>query len=241
MDPRPTASGACEECCPLPVCRPWWTRVGGATCTFHNPRRPLTIPRCKFKSCLRYSFYWLMILQGSCKLPSRPRPDEVAWWFGHGRRRLRSPCDLPPIKSIEDFKEKWIRWWSAIQPTWRNTSSWPFVQEDPTEDQDWGSLPNGGKDGLFLIVVSLGWWIYARPQDDDDIEDAVRDVTWVFKRLISVACAEATNPNSTSGHNLSSAADPPESRSTRSSTSQAKRSSTLKIGPPRTRSKRARI
>ena len=48
--------------------------------------------------------------------------------------------------------------------------SWPFAQEE--DAGDWGDLPNGGKDGLFLVVLSLGWWIDVRDPSDTGGEGA---------------------------------------------------------------------
>ena len=51
---------------------------------------------------------------------------------------------------------------------------------------DWGCLPDGGKDGLFLIVVSLGWWIGGQHRSmESKVWDTIEDVTWVIGRLIS--------------------------------------------------------
>ena len=56
---------------------------------------------------------------------------------------------------------------------------------------DWGCLPDGGKDGLFLIVVSLGWWIGGQhPSMESKVWDAIEDVTWVIGRLISCLAAD---------------------------------------------------
>ncbi|KAF9782889.1 hypothetical protein BJ322DRAFT_990424, partial [Thelephora terrestris] len=96
----------------------------------------------------------------SSRLPARPRPEEVGWWFKQGRP-LELPSQLPIFKSLESFEKEWVRWWTAAQPDWRKTEDWPLPQEVPQEDvdkPDWDELPNGGKDGLFLIIVTLGWW-----------------------------------------------------------------------------------
>lgn len=89
-----------------------------------------------------------------------------------------------------------MQWWSDIQPEWRDTESWPFLKEDAA-GEDWGHLLDGGKDGLFLVVVSLGWWINARvPSEESKANDAVADVTWVINNLVSHLSADATSVDS---------------------------------------------
>ena len=71
------------------------------------------------------------------------------------------------------------------QLKWRDTRGWPLAREDTT-GKDWGYLLDGGKDGLFLIVISLGWWVHARdPSEESKVDDAIMDVTWVLENLIS--------------------------------------------------------
>lgn len=126
-----------------------------------------------------------------CKLPVRPRPREVSHWFKQGRP-LEFPNQLPTFKSLESFEKEWVAWWSAAQPEWRNTEDWPLHRED-VDDPDWDELPNGGKDGLFLIVVTLGWWILVRdPSKNSKLDDAIADVAWVVDKLITLLSAEAS-------------------------------------------------
>jgi len=85
-----------------------------------------------------------------------------------------------------------VAWWSAAQPSWRDTSEWPFAQEDAGEG-DWGDLADGGKDGIFLTVVSLGWWVLTQDaHEDSKVDEAIEDVTWVIKNLVSLLSISAT-------------------------------------------------
>ena len=162
-------------------------------------------------------------------MPVKPRPDELSWWFKNGRP-LATPKSLPQIESIQDFEDNWVKWWLAIQPEWRKAGL--FVREEATGQRDWGDLPNGGKDGLFLVVVSLGWWIHARdPSRDSQIDNAIADVAWVIDHLISLLSADATD----SDGNLV-----PDTHAAHSPTPPRKRPRSLKIGPPPRGTKRAR-
>lgn len=110
------------------------------------------------------------------------------------------------------------------------------MREDVVRQQDWGDLPNGGKDGLFLVVVSLGWWIHARgATKGSKVDDAIADVTWVIDNLVSLLSANATTPDSDS--DPGSALD---SRMPGSSTQPRKRAKPVKVGVPSKRTKRTR-
>ena len=57
---------------------------------------------------------------------------------------------------------------------------------------DWSNFLDGGKDGLFLVVVSLGWWLHAQdPEVDSKIDVTIADVTWVLNNLVSFLSADA--------------------------------------------------
>ena len=126
------------------------------------------------------------------------------------------------------LRTKWVAWWAACQPEWRSTSSWPFAQEDAA-GLDWGDLPNSGKDGLFVVLVSLGWWVCARdPSKDSKVEEAIVDVAWVISNLVSFLSSDIVNGSV-------SVPDSPVNSSPPS-----KHPGQLKIGPPLKRTKRGR-
>jgi len=96
---------------------------------------------------------------------------------------------------------------------------------------DWGDLANGGKDGLFLAVVSLGWWLLARdPSEDSMVDEGIEDVTWVINNLVSVLSVAAT-----SGPNMALVHSAPPSTKQR-----AKRPAPTKLNPPSKRTKPGR-
>lgn len=122
-----------------------------------------------------------------------------------------------------------MAWWSAAQPKWRDTSDWPFAQEG-ADGRDWGSLADGGKDGLFLALVSLGWWVLARdPSKDSKVEKAIEDVTWVISELVSSLSIAVTQSEPMMDSHTSPSAPP-----------HGKRPTPTKIHPPSKRAKRDR-
>ena len=66
--------------------------------------------------------------------------------------------------------------------------SWPFSQDEAVI-RDWGQLSLGSKDGLFLVVMTLAWWVHAQdPVVDSKLYDAISDVSWVMNHLITSLC-----------------------------------------------------
>ena len=99
---------------------------------------------------------------------------------------------MPEIESVQEFEDVWVEWWSAAQPEWRDTASWPFSTDEIIAG-DWGTaLSSGGKDGLFLIVMSLRWWAHARTEaTDSKLDAAISNVCWVMKNLVASLSADA--------------------------------------------------
>ena len=130
--------------------------------------------------------------QAGKPLSTFSRPEQVGWWFRNGR------CDfnkVPEILSLAHYREMWIRWWKSLQPTWRcpddiSECPWPLPRKLPSDHgMLWEKLLAGGKDGLFVVVMSLSWWILKCPQDGEEIselEKALVDVSWVLANMLSV-------------------------------------------------------
>ena len=96
---------------------------------------------------------------------------------------------------------------------------------------DWGKIPNGGKDGLYLVMVSLGWWINAHdPLKESMLDDAIADVTFVVDSLVSFLAREANGDDEPGSK---SEPEPEPSLNTPSPAPPKKRRQSVKIGPPR--------
>lgn len=138
------------------------------------------------------------------------------------------------------------------------------MAEHHQDGGDWGDLLNGGKDSLFLIVLSLGWWIDIQdPSEELKVDDAIEDVTWVIDNLVAFLWADAVNPDSSTSVEPDSndetdsvpgspATQPamlqrkqsqkkqPQGKPVQRRQLQKKRPELLKIGPPAKRAKHAR-
>ena len=125
------------------------------------------------------------------KLSTSSRPNVVSWWFRHSRRDFNK---LPPIESLCKYEESWIAWWAELQPDWRNTDDWPFPQGTSTDDS-WDALLVGGKDSLFVVMMTLAWWSIEYKKVGvqlSQLDEAISDVSWVLFNLISVLSTEGS-------------------------------------------------
>ena len=51
----------------------------------------------------------------------------------------------------------------------------------------WTLLKHGGRDGFFLVLVSLSWLLMGTPPESkgrQQVEEYIRDVLWVLECLI---------------------------------------------------------
>lgn len=134
-----------------------------------------------------FSFSGLIYFQTQVGLSTTSHPGQVSWWFRHGRRSFKK---IPEISSLPAYKESWATWWMSLQPDWRS-GGWPLhCSLSPVGL--WNKILVGGKDGLFVVVMSLSWWIIKNAEDkreDSKLEEATADVSWVLSNLVSVLSA----------------------------------------------------
>lgn len=90
------------------------------------------------------------------------------------------------------FASKWRLWWTELQPSWRETEQWPFERTitQAADGDTWDTLLQGGSNGVFLIIVSLSWWVSAVHKGSGkqtnawkELSEAMADVDWVFEQL----------------------------------------------------------
>lgn len=62
----------------------------------------------------------------------------------------------PSLRST--YPKEWAKWWSGLQPTWRQGDGELPPAQYICDEGDWGPLRNSGKNGLGLVVLSLVWW-----------------------------------------------------------------------------------
>ena len=76
--------------------------------------------------------------------------------------------------------KEWSAWYESMQPSWRSSLS--RVVE---ANADWSPLAKGGNNGLYVLLLSIGWWIFALRDGDlsDELLAAIDDIKWVFGQV----------------------------------------------------------
>ena len=157
------------------------------------------------------------------KLPSKPRPAEIGQWFCLGWWEFTRKA-IPTIESVQTYKDEWVKWWTKAQLEWRNVERWPFSQ-DNTGTGDWGDLFSSGKDGLYIVIMSLSWWVHTLDLGaDSKVYEAISDVSWVMEHIITSLSADTIV-----GDSLPPATPLPPAKCCKS----------FKVGPPTKRRKEA--
>ncbi|KAI0713991.1 hypothetical protein C8Q76DRAFT_601935, partial [Earliella scabrosa] len=147
---------------------PWWK---GLVAAWVNVERALEFPDGQV---------------ASNRLSPKHRPEEVKFWIARGRK-----YDNPPkIKSLPAFIASWRKWWSRLQPAERRSdeSVWPLLRNPPADAASWSDVRRGGCNGLFMVLMTLSWWLRALDEGGDtaELRSAVEDVTWVCTTIAPV-------------------------------------------------------
>lgn len=146
------------------------------------------------------------------------RPGQVGYWMQHLRRDLKKS---PAIEDVAAFADAWWTWWIALQPDWRVTDAdGHLLQEDAG---DWQRLRCPGKNGIFLILLSLLWWKQTGSEECVRWQQATADVTWTLRTMVThfASAAAADSPPNAAAAASSSTSGGAHSLPTTSSTTLA--------------------
>ncbi|KAH7917983.1 hypothetical protein BV22DRAFT_991336, partial [Leucogyrophana mollusca] len=89
-------------------------------------------------------------------LSSAKRPAEVGYWNKCGRPLWHI---LTNVGSTSAYAAAWKAWWTSMQPSWRiSKGKWNPCHNDSHSDEEWTALRRGGKNGIFMVLVSLACW-----------------------------------------------------------------------------------
>lgn len=108
------------------------------------------------------------------------------------KSRKYTKKSLPVVDDIRKYRDNWIGWWTASQPKWRSTESWPFPKSVENIG-GWEDFPARGPNGIFLAVMATCWWAQAMTSAEDFMlfEEVVDDVHWVIQQLIHSHSSQA--------------------------------------------------
>ena len=119
-------------------------------------------------------------------LSAKGRPEEVHQWLKYGRQFDKSPV----IKNAKDYGIAWLAWWRALQPKWRIGGGILPPAVYSCELCDWGALQKSGKNGLFIVLISMVWWGRAGTLTDD-WKAAITDVKNVMQSMLGTGSKRA--------------------------------------------------
>lgn len=66
--------------------------------------------------------------------------------------------DKPPALTRSTYPKQWAKWWSGLQPSWRQGDGELPPAQYVSDQGVWGPLRNCGKNGLGMVLLSLVWW-----------------------------------------------------------------------------------
>lgn len=102
---------------------------------------------------------------------------------------------MPDIsQNVDEFASGWWDWYISLQPEWRikqtDAKGTALIKQKP-EDADcseWGDIKKGGPNGIFSLLLTLGWWgVGASGQAKlhaDNWTKAYDDLRWVLDALL---------------------------------------------------------
>ena len=104
-------------------------------------------------------------------ISSTNRPAVLGTWIKAGRNFDKQP-DL--ANDVKTYALNWSAWWKAINPADNNGA-----------DRDWSSLAKGGPNGLYVVILSLGWWLFALHSTGPsaDYLKAIEEVQWSLEQV----------------------------------------------------------
>ncbi|KAI9067505.1 hypothetical protein FKP32DRAFT_1552446, partial [Trametes sanguinea] len=90
------------------------------------------------------------------RLPIQHRPIQVRQWIQAKRKYSATPA----ISKLAEYGASCQLWWSDLQPETRGVSSDGRHRRpaSPLPSEAWEDLRKGGPNGLFLVLLALGWW-----------------------------------------------------------------------------------
>ncbi len=83
-----------------------------------------------------------------------------------------------------NFGPRFSAWWAALQPSWRLQDG-DIFSKVPPKDETWSIVGKGGSAGLYIVIMTLSWWINSLDHDDMALSawQIVADITWVLQQV----------------------------------------------------------
>ena len=117
------------------------------------------------------------------KLPTLHRPAEVQIWVKRHVDKKDIPMEIKP----KPYGSLFMKWWRALQPSWRRGQVEGVLEKDVPRGEKWDGLAKGGTAGIYVVVMALSWWIKAieTPAPEGEAWGVVQDLCWVLTQIQS--------------------------------------------------------
>ncbi|KAJ3751970.1 hypothetical protein EV360DRAFT_56019 [Lentinula raphanica] len=167
----------------LTGCPKWLSEAYEALTTESSPQDPLWRKAlCDLVMFERFHSFQNPNGNGST-FPSKGRPTVFGWWFQNRKTVTRLPPD-EKFGDTADFGSQWWRWYSMINPEWRERNAFGRIVVDGSGEGDWDEFDRSGQNGMLSLLVSLHWWYHHLDSPSPDWLSALRDVSWVLSELV---------------------------------------------------------
>ncbi|KAJ3751922.1 hypothetical protein F5878DRAFT_549901 [Lentinula raphanica] len=118
--------------------------------------------------------------------PTTGRPQAFAWWFQNRKTVTRLPPD-EKFGRISEFASQWWKWYSMINPEWRERDALGRIVVNGSGEGDWDEFDRSGQNGMLSLVISLYWWYRRLDNPSEPSPDwlaGLRDISWVLSELV---------------------------------------------------------
>ncbi|KAF4605767.1 hypothetical protein EYR40_004557 [Pleurotus pulmonarius] len=141
-------------------------------------------------------------------LSATNRPTVLSDWI-RNHRQLRKHHKLTPDE-LELMCNELFAWWAHLQPAarlpkdcdtdWVDCSA--FLR-DELEDGAWVELYRGSTNGIYGVMICVGWWLEAAGKElDPSFDILVEDISWVLNVFLTLPAPQpepkkpSSRPNS---------------------------------------------
>lgn len=95
------------------------------------------------------------------------------------------PDNYAPAVDVVKYLRTWQAWYTSLQPAIRQRDRWQLSYSIPADPFNWGSLLQGGKNGVFLFVISLSWAVRCatKAKEKKEVSTAIEEMTWLFRNM----------------------------------------------------------
>ncbi|KAI5890880.1 uncharacterized protein SCHCODRAFT_02734338 [Schizophyllum commune H4-8] len=117
------------------------------------------------------------------------RPKEIGEWIKRARMTTfapQVPANTPPEDFLDDWKASIWRWWSSLNPQWRQRNTDGKVGKGRGTAGDWLCLHYPGLNGHLSVLKGVKWWfdLEGNPGGSRSWLELVEDIQWALDGVL---------------------------------------------------------